>query len=136
MNLETNHPIWINKDNIRNFELKTKDSRLEDSKDFSKEFNKFKDEIISLRIDINKLKSKDSLKDKTIDEQRQKLEDQGKQLDDQRQKLKDQGKKLEVLGKELKETRNSLFQVQLRDIIKQFLEEVKWSFGLNSKGIW
>ena len=38
------------------------------------------------------------------------------------------------LKKELKITKNSLFQNQVRDVIKEFIKQIKWSFHIYQKG--
>ena len=98
--------------NIENFEGVNKISKNEDSKYSTiQSYNLLKEEINSLKSDINQMKLNNALKDT---------------------KLMEQGKELKEIREELKETKFSLFQIQLRDIIKEFLKEIKWNFRLNS----
>ena len=105
--------------NIQNFEAKI--SKNENPKDSTSEIPKlFKDELNSLKSEFTNLLS---LKDKKHE----------KELNDLREEMNKMNKKITDLSEELKETKFSLFQIQLRDIIKEFLKEVRWSFGLKAK---
>ena len=112
--------------NIRNFEAKI--SKDENPKDSTNQTSKsYKDELNSLKSEfINLLSLKDQKHEKELKDLREQVKEQVKELNGLREQVKD-------LSEELKETKFSLFQIQLRDIIKEFLKEVRWSFGLKAK---
>ena len=89
------------------------------------EIENIKDLIINMKNDLNLERAQ---KDITINQLKTKIN----KLESDNIKLKTD---ISSIGIKLQNTEYSLFQIQLRDIINAFIEEIKWSFGLQSEGL-
>lgn len=76
-----------------------------------------KDEIQKLRAEFNNA-----------------LKFQNEKILEQDKKIKGLETDISQLKKELKHTKNTLFTVQVRDAIKAFIKQIKWSFHIYGKG--
>ena len=106
-------------------ELDKKDATINQ---FKANFQNIKLELDKKNTTINQLTTNISKLESNIS----KLESDNIKKDENLEELKSNISSIRI---KLQNTEYSLFQIQLRDIIKAFIEEVKWSFGLKSEGL-
>ena len=127
-------PDNINKDR----EISQLQSEIKSIKDIifniQKDASKMNTTINHLKTDFQSIKLELGKKDITINQLKtniNKLESDNIKKDEKLAELKSD---ISSIGIKLQSSEYSHFQIQLRDIIKSFIKEVKWSFGLKSEG--
>ena len=91
--------------------------------------------INQLESDMKSIKLNASQKDERINQLESDNTKKNGKIMELENEVKKQKSDISSIEIKLKSTEYSLFQIQLRDIINEFIKEIKWSFALKSDGL-
>ena len=121
------------------FDVSQKDKRINqlesDMKSIKLNASQKDERINQLESDMKSIKLNASQKDERINQLESDNTKKNGKIMELENEVKKQKSDISSIEIKLKSTEYSLFQIQLRDIINEFIKEIKWSFALKSNGL-